>query len=311
MALVSKIRYRAFYFAVILRNRIWNLVKDIALLSYRHSYHAGNFADLLKHVIQVEILTYLALKDKPFDYIDTHAGAGLYRLNSTAAKKNAEYESGIGQFRPNDTQPIEALAPYLTQVDAHNPDGNLTLYPGSPAIAVGLMRSYDKAWLYELHPTDFDFLQQNIPGKRQIRARQEDGFLALPGLLPTQSRRAFVLIDPPYEIKTDYRRGFEAVKLAHKRMPNATYAIWYPVVDRSRIQDLHRRFKHCGIRNISVFELGVRKDEEGFGMTSSGMIVVNPPWTLTDTMNKLLPQLAKRISEDGELHWRSEQLVAE
>ncbi len=298
-------------FTVILGGQIENTVKDSTLLSYRHGFHAGNFADLLKHVIQVEILRYLALKDKPFDYIDTHAGAGIYRLTSTAARKNAEFETGIGLFRPHDEQPIDELTPYLAEIDKHNPGRSLTLYPGSPAIAAGLMRPYDKAWLFELHSTDADYLQQNLPNKRQIKIRQEDGYLALPGLLPTQSRRAFVLIDPPYEIKTDYRRVFETVKLAHKRMPNATFAVWYPVVDRRRIQDMHRHFKHCGIRNISVFELGIRKDEEGFGMTSSGMIVVNPPWTLMANMNSLLPKLAKRVSVDDELHWHSEQLVAE
>jgi 23S rRNA (adenine2030-N6)-methyltransferase len=281
------------------------------LLSYRHGFHAGNFADLLKHFTQVEILKYLTKKDKPFDYIDTHAGAGMYRLDSGMASKNAEFETGIGHFWDHRNTAPDELQDYLATVKQCNPSKSLTHYPGSPGIAEQFLRPFDKAWLYDLHTTDFNTLQQHFEKQRNVKARQEDGFQALLGLLPTQSRRALVLMDPPFEQKDDYRRIPETVKKAHKRMPTTVFAIWYPVVDRRRINDLHRNFKNSGIKNICVFELGIEADQYGHGMNASGMIVINPPWTLFSTMQATLPKLAKIVSKDSELHFRCEQLVGE
>jgi 23S rRNA (adenine2030-N6)-methyltransferase len=285
--------------------------EDPSVLSYRHGFHAGNFADLLKHFVQVEILNYLAQKEKPYDYIDTHAGAGMYRLDDTAAKKTLEYQTGIGHFRPQPTHTVAALEPYLSVVDQFNKPGQLKLYPGSPVIASSLMRPYDKAWLHELHSSDFQRLETQFSGQRAIKVRQQDGFQALSALLPTQSRRALVLIDPSYEVKEDYRRVVSAIKMAHKRMPTAIIALWYPVVDRRRVDDIHRHFKHSGIRNIDLFELGTQADSPGLGMTSSGMLVINPPWTLMKTMQTALPSLASIVSQDNQPHYRCDTLVPE
>ncbi|SDZ85448.1 23S rRNA (adenine(2030)-N(6))-methyltransferase RlmJ [Microbulbifer marinus] len=279
------------------------------MLSYRHGFHAGNFADVLKHLAQVEILLYLQLKDKPLDYIDTHAGAGLYRLRDGLAVKNCEYANGIGRLLPNGPD-LPALRPYLERVLAHNGDGRLQIYPGSPAIACGLLRPQDKAWLYELHPTDIEHLRRACAG-RNVYVRGEDGFKGLAALLPTQSRRALVLIDPPYELKHDYRRVVDALKLIHRKMPAATVALWYPVVERKRIDQLEQQIIASGIRCVEQFELGIRADTNGLGMTSSGMIVVNPPWTLRATMEGLLPPLARLFSEDGREHLRIQSLVGE
>jgi 23S rRNA (adenine2030-N6)-methyltransferase len=256
-------------------------------------------------------LEYLLKKDKPFDYIDTHAGAGVYKLASTMSSKNAEYKTGISHFWPNGNTHNSVIQKYIEAVASFNKTNELKFYPGSPAIANFFLRHIDKAWLYELHPADIELLEQQFGDKRRIKVRQEDGFNALPSLLPTQSRRAFILIDPPYELKGDYHRVIDSVKKSHKRMPGATFAIWYPVVDRKQIGELHRRLKHSGIKNIAVFELGIKADEDGRGMTSSGMIVINPPWTLFESMQQTLPVLAKTICKEGEGIFKCEQLVAE
>lgn len=279
------------------------------MFSYRHGFHAGNFADVLKHFVQVEILSHLMKKEAPFDYIDTHAGAGLYRLESDMAQKNQEYLTGIGKLFADNSLP--PLAPYLQLVSDLNPTGQLRFYPGSPMVAASLLRPQDKAWLFELHPSDAENLRQNFAGRRQCVVREEDGFKGLAALLPTRSRRALVLIDPPYEQKEDYQRVVSALELIHRKMATATVAIWYPVVDRRRIDAMTRKIAASGIRKIELFELGVRADSEGHGMTASGMIVVNPPWTLRAQMEQLLPQLAERLSLDGDAHFRCETLAGE
>lgn len=293
------------------------------MLSYRHAFHAGNFADLLKHIIQIEILQYLRLKEKPFEYIDTHAGAGCYALDASMALKNKEYLNGIGHFLDQHTpqgdehislnqtvmQPVCELIAQVKQ--CRERFNQAQLYPGSPVIAAQLLRPQDKAWLFELHSSDYRLLQQSIGRSRKIHMRQEDGFQGLLGLLPCQSRRAFVLIDPPYEIKDDYQKIVDYVVKAHRKMANAVVAIWYPVVERERIDRVKSAFIDSGIRSIQQFELGTRADTSGFGMTSAGMIVINPPWVLMDKMAELLPVLANAVSQDGDSHFICQQWVTE
>ena len=284
------------------------------MLSYRHAFHAGNFADLLKHLVQIEILNYLKKKDKPFDYIDTHAGAGVYALTDKMSEKNKEYLNGIGRFFDDSVGNITGIEPLLEQVDIcqqNHAKDDMFLYPGSPVIASQLIRKQDKAWLHELHPADFSALEQQFYRARNVYVRQIDGYQGLLALLPCQSRRAFVLIDPPYEMKDDYEKVVSVVCQAHRKMSNTLFAIWYPVVDRSRIETIESQFKESGIRNIARFELGVRADTDEWGMTSAGMIVINPPWTLFDQMQALLPQLAKAVSLDGGLHYQCDQWVPE
>jgi len=281
------------------------------LLSYRHGYHAGNYADLLKHFVQTEILQYMCKKDKPFDYIDTHAGAGMYRLDSGFSAKNSEYKNGISHYYPRSEDTPEELNNYVEQIASRNSANKLRYYPGSPCVAENFLRHGDKAWLFELHGADCEVLDRHFEKKRQVRVRQEDGFEALIGLLPCQSRRAFVLIDPPYEKKADYRLVVDTIIKAHQKMPSTTFALWYPVVQRERIQEIKKRLIRSKIRNIVQFELGVTADTEDYGMTSAGMIVINPPWTLTKAVESVLPSMAKKVSEDGEPHFIVEQWVAE
>lgn len=277
------------------------------MLSYRHAFHAGNFADVLKHLIQVEVLNYLKQKDRPFVYIDTHAGAGLYALNSAMAEKNAEYLNGIGKLWDNTWPELKDYLATVKQVAQKAPEANL--YPGSPAIAQALLREQDRAFCFDLHPSDFTLLAQNMDKDRRFHARKEDGFQALLKLLPPAEKRALVLMDPPYEIKSDYDTVLSVLTQAYKKFPSATYALWYPVVERARIDKLEQGFKDSGIKDVQLFELGLCTDTQARGMTSAGMILINPPWLLKPKMDALLPKLSALLSNQGV--WRSEVLVQE
>lgn len=278
------------------------------MLSYRHAFHAGNFADVLKHLVQVEVLQYLQQKDKPIIYIDTHAGAGMYSLTSEHSTKTAEHLSGISAIKSLDWP---ELTNYLTLINSINATHNQQmLYPGSPMIALQLLREQDKAALYELHPTDFKLLTENIPGDRRIKIYNDDGFKGLLSILPPTIKRGLILIDPPYEIKTDYQTVVSTLIKAYQKFATGTYALWYPVVERERINQIEEQLKNSGIRNIQLFELGLKPDTSERGMTSAGMIVINPPWTLANTLNTLLPKLAKHLGQ-GQGVWRSQVLVAE
>lgn len=278
------------------------------MLSYRHAFHAGNFADVLKHLVQVEILHYLQQKDKPFIYIDTHAGAGVYSLDSFESEKTAEHLNGISVI-----QHLEwtELARYLEQVQKVNQQQSTqTLYPGSPAIAQNMLREHDKAVMFELHPNDFKLLQNNMQDDARIKVHNQDGFNGLLAMLPPQIKRGLILIDPPYEIKTDYQTVVDTLIKAHKKFATGTYALWYPVVERERVNILEKQLKDSGIRNIQLFELGLKADTTARGMTSAGMIVINLPWTLANTLNGLLPKLAQHLGSHHGV-WRSLTLVEE
>ncbi|MAY00022.1 MAG: 23S rRNA (adenine(2030)-N(6))-methyltransferase RlmJ [Oceanospirillaceae bacterium] len=283
------------------------------MLSYRHAFHAGNFADVLKHLVQVEILNYLKQKDKPFAYIDTHAGAGIYSLSSEEAGKNEEFRTGISILKG---KPLAGTEDYLEVVAGCKPEWDKSavpaagLYPGSPRIAQQMLRAQDSAHLFELHPQDFRRLDAMVARDRRMHAHNSDGFSGLLGLLPVAERRALVLIDPPYEVKSDYDTLVETVKKAHRKFATGVYALWYPVVDRQRIDKMEKALINSGIPRIQLFELGVGEDTEGRGMTSSGMIVINPPFTLMGNMQKLLPQLTQRLAGDNGV-WRCEELVGE
>ncbi len=283
------------------------------MLSYRHAFHAGNFADVLKHLIQVDILSYLRQKDKPFVYIDTHSGAGLYSFNSEEAGKNAEYETGIARLKAS---PVKGCEDYLQVVAQVKPEYDRSsisadsLYPGSPRIAQIMLREQDRAVLFELHPQDHQRLDELTRRDRRITVSKSDGFKGLVAALPPKERRGLVLIDPPYEVKSDYDTVVSTLEKAHRRFATGIYALWYPVVDRARIEQMVRGLKKTGIPRIQLFELGLNADTEGRGMTSSGMIVINPPWTLKNKMDELLPQLAERLG-GGQGVWKSEELAGE
>ncbi len=280
------------------------------MLSYRHAFHAGNFADVLKHWVLVECLDYLKQKEKPFVYYDTHAGPGMYSLDSDFAQKNHEFENGITKIWADPELP-EALQPYCALIQTFNQNGALAQYPGSPGIAQALAREWDRLCLAELHPTEFNELSNRFAQDKRAEVWKEDGFNRTLKQLPPRERRGIVLIDPPYELKEDYQRVVEFLIAAHRKFAQGVYLLWYPVVERSRIDEIESALKHSGIRNIALFELGLESDTETRGMTSSGMIVINPPWTLKQRIDSALPFLAQKLGLKGEIIARSEVLVDE
>ncbi len=270
------------------------------MLSYRHAFHAGNHADVLKHLVLIEMLAYMNQKDKPWWYVDTHAGAGIYDLSGDYARKNAEYEGGIGRLWGRADLP-PALERLVDQVRRLNPDGQLRYYPGSPRLALEYARPSDKLWLFELHSTDQPLLRQALAhaGRRaQIEAR--DGFAGLTAVLPPQPRRGLILIDPSYELKEDYRHVVDALKDGLKRFATGTYAVWYPMLQRAEAKQLPDKLKRLPVTSWLHASLSVRApNPEGYGMHGSGMFIINPPWTLHDTLKETLPWLASVLGEDG------------
>ncbi len=262
------------------------------MLSYRHAFHAGNHADVLKHVILVQLLRHLNLKEKPYWFVDTHAGAGRYRLDSEPATKNAEFETGIGRLWGRDDLP-PAVADYVGLVRSMNPDGRLRHYPGSPWLARELMRPTDRLRLFELHPTDLRLLERAFAKDAgRVTIREADGFHALKSELPPPPRRGLVLIDPAYEDKRDYLRVIAAVKEGLGRFATGIYAIWYPMLPRADARQLPEKLRKLPVKWLDA-RLTVRSPSpDGFGMHGSGVFVINPPWTLAETLAGVLPRLS-------------------
>ncbi|EPU3935483.1 MULTISPECIES: 23S rRNA (adenine(2030)-N(6))-methyltransferase RlmJ [Morganella] len=271
------------------------------MLSYRHSFHAGNHADVLKHTVQSLIIESLKEKDKPFLYLDTHAGAGRYQLSGEHAERTGEYLEGIARIWAQESVP-EELKTYLEAVSALNPRGDLRFYPGSPLIAAHLLRDHDKLNISELHPSDFPLLRNEFSRDNRARVVREDGYQQLKSQLPPSSRRGFVLIDPPYELKSDYQAVVKGIQEGHRRFATGTYAVWYPVVLRQQIKRMVKDFQATGIRKILQIELAVRPDSDQRGMTASGMIVINPPWKLESQMKSVLPWLHNVLVPEGTGH---------
>jgi len=281
------------------------------MLSYRHAFHAGNHADVLKHTVLVQLTRYLGQKDKSFMVIDTHAGAGAYALDSGYAVKLAEYKEGIGRlWGHNDLPP--ALAEYVDLVRRMNPDRRLQAYPGSPFIALWTMREQDRLRLFELHSKDARLLQENFQDAgKQVIVESGDGFAGLKALLPPPSRRALVLIDPSYEDKQDYERVFHALKDSLTRFPGGTYALWYPQLTRLDAHELPQRLKRLPAKSWLHVALRVSTpSKDGFGMHGSGMFILNPPWTLHATLAGVMPFLAETLALDDGAGFTLEQQEA-
>ncbi|ALB56605.1 Protein involved in catabolism of external DNA [Cronobacter universalis NCTC 9529] len=280
------------------------------MLSYRHSFHAGNHADVLKHTVQSLIIESLKEKEKPFLYLDTHAGAGRYLLSGEHAERTGEYLEGIARIWQRDDLPAE-LEPYISAVSHFNRSGQLRYYPGSPLIARQLLRPQDSLQLTELHPSDFPLLRGEFQKDERARVERADGYQQLKSKLPPASRRGLILIDPPYEIKTDYQAVVQGINEGYKRFATGVYALWYPVVLRNQIKRMMNDLESIGIRRILQIELAVRPDSDQRGMTASGMIVINPPWKLEQQMATLLPWLHKALVPAGTGHTTLKWVVPE
>jgi 23S rRNA (adenine2030-N6)-methyltransferase len=263
------------------------------MLSYRHAFHAGNHADVLKHSTLVLTLDYLLRKEKPLAYIDTHAGAGAYRLQSAEARKTGEFEQGIARLWRCEGLPAP-LRGYIDSVAAFNGSGELVRYPGSPRFAAHWLRPQDRLWLHEMHPRDVELLRDLFRGDRRVRIDQADGFAALKAQLPPVSRRALVLIDPPYEIKEDYRRVLDSLREAHRRFATGTYLVWYPLLDQAEAKRLPAQLERLKLGPWLRAELQIAPDDRP-GLYGSGMFVINPPWPLADQLRETLPWLSERL----------------
>ena len=308
------------------------------MFSYRHAFHAGNHADVLKHTVLIATLDHLLEKEAALTVVDTHAGAGLYRLDGDYAGTSGEAAEGILRLlapakaapapvpgaapaRKTPKKPAaeaqaplaDALARYLEVVRDFNPNGGARVYPGSPFIVHHLLREHDKLKLFELHPTDARTLDANIAqleAGRQIAVLRDDGFGSATKFLPPPSRRALVLCDPSYEIKSDYARVLDFVAEALKRFATGTYAVWYPIIPRPEAHDLPRRLKTMATKagkswlhaTLTVKSSKITTDAAGAthrpGLPASGMFLINPPYTLKPLLAAALPQMAERLAQD-------------
>ncbi len=274
------------------------------MLSYRHAFHAGNHADVLKHFVLVQLLRYLNQKDKPYWLVDTHAGAGCYALDKGYATQNAEHADGIDRLWARDDLPAP-LADYVAVVNSFNTDGKLRRYPGSPYVAMRLLRAQDRLRLFELHGTDNKLLRENFAhdfpdDERRVAIGQADGFLELKAVLPPPPRRGLTLIDPAFEDKRDYLRTVMTVKEGLARFPTGMFAVWYPQLQRGDARELPEKLKKLADDWVNVALTVCAPAADGFGMHGSGMFVVNPPWTLAQTLRETLPALRDALARDGD-----------
>ncbi|WP_296071039.1 23S rRNA (adenine(2030)-N(6))-methyltransferase RlmJ [uncultured Agrobacterium sp.] len=268
-------------------------------MNYRHIYHAGNFADVLKHAVLARLVRYLQNKDKAFRVLDTHAGIGLYDLTSEEAQKTGEWQTGIGKLMEGDLPaPIaELLEPYLAAVKELNPEGGVKFYPGSPKLARMLFRPQDRLSAMELHPDDSRALARLFEGDYQVRVTELDGWLSLGAHLPPKEKRGLVLVDPPFELENEYQRLADGLNRAHRRFSTGTYCLWYPLKKGAPIKDFHERLQSFKIPKMLCAELSVRSDRLD-GLSGSGLIIVNPPYTLKEELHVLLPYLKTALAQD-------------
>lgn len=281
-------------------------------MNYRHAYHAGNFADVLKHAVVALILGHLKSKDKPFCVIDTHAGSGHYDLNADQADRTGEWRSGIGRLWGQAGLPPE-LAAYLAAIRRLNRTGagSLRWYPGSPRLVRILMRPDDRLIATELHPAEAQALQREFAGDAQVVVKRMDGYQALKALLPPIERRGLVLVDPPYEETGEFERLVLGFKEAYRRWAQGIFALWYPIKDAGPIRIFHEAMIATGARRILVVELMLRPATDPACLNGAGLLLVNPPFTLADDLRRLVPYLAGTLGDEGQGAARIEQLVGE
>lgn len=278
------------------------------MLSYQHEYHAGNFADVHKHLCLRVLFESLLRKDKPFCYIDCHAGAGIYDLESARARMTSEFSNGIGSLwgQRQDTDGPPTLAAYLQAVAAVNQGNKLRHYPGSPALARQWLRPQDRMLLLELHPQAQLALKKNFQGDSRVGVHSRDCYEGLPALVPPPIRRGLVLLDPSYEVKDEYRQLVKLTTTAFRRWSTATYAIWYPLLEAARHLELLAALQRSGMPGILVTEMTVADPSQSAGMYGSGMAIVNAPWLTDKALGELLPAVAGLLAPGSgavEMRW--------
>lgn len=271
------------------------------MLSYRHGFHAGNHGDVLKHWVLVLCLDYLKQKDKPFFYIDTHSGSGSYSLKDAYARKTAEADDGIARLWDAPKLP-GILQPYLDQVRECN-KSKLVNYPGSPALAAAMLRKGDRLRLIEMHGSDLVALQKRFARDRRVKVLEGDGFVTVKGLVPPETRRGLVLMDPSYEIKSDYNQVLKAMNECLKRFVTGQYLVWYPLINSVSAQRFSEQLQKLPCENWLDVQLKVSRPPQGHGMYGSGMFVINPPWTLREQLEQGMPALTQLLAQDDGAEW--------
>ena len=264
-------------------------------MNYRHAFHAGNFADCVKHALLVWLLGAMARKPRPFFVLDTHAGAGEAVLDAGPAARTGEWRGGIGRLRDD---PPEVLAPYLDLVRpafAAVP----SRYPGSPRLIRALLRPGDRLAACELHPEDAAALRRAFRGDRQVQVHQRDGWEALGALLPPPERRGLILIDPPYEAADEFDRLTAALVAAHGRFPSGVFAAWYPIKHRAPVRRFLTAMQESGLRDIVAAELWLRAPLDPARLNGCGLLVVNPPYRFAEEVAPILDALLDRLGERG------------
>jgi 23S rRNA (adenine2030-N6)-methyltransferase len=282
-------------------------------MNYRHAFHAGNFADVVKHAILCRVLAHLQRKPTPFRVLDSHAGIGLYDLQGSEAERTGEWRDGIGRLiEAPPTGPLGAfLAPYLDRVRALNPEGGARVYPGSPVLIAEHTRRADQGLACELHPEDHARLAEVLAGRRGMRVYALDGYMALKSFLPFPERRGAVIIDPPFEAVDEFDRLGDGLLAALERAATLTYLAWYPLKDEQAVDRFHRRLATSGIRKILVVETATAALGALPGLNAAGLVLINPPWPLADELAEALPALARLLARGPGAGARVDWLVGE
>ena len=269
------------------------------MLAYRHHFHAGSFADVFKHAALVRLLIALAAKDRPFCYLDTHAGVGRYDLTHPWAQKNAEFRDGIARLWDRRDLP-DLLAPYLAAVRAENPDGKLRFYPGSPRVARRFLRPGDRMVLSELNKTDVAALGESFARDRQVVVHLMDGYQSLKAHLPPKERRGLVLVDSSFDRAGEFKRVAGALAAAHERWATGVFAIWYPLMEPTAMRAFERDVVATGVRKILQLELAVHPEPWTASLRGCGMLLVNPPFRFDAEAKPILDWLWRALAPAGE-----------
>ncbi|WP_263143808.1 23S rRNA (adenine(2030)-N(6))-methyltransferase RlmJ [Pseudomonas sp. RIT-PI-AD] len=278
-------------------------------MNYRHAFHAGNHADVLKHLTLARLIALLSRKEAAFAYVDSHAGIGLYDLRGDQASRTGEWQAGIGRLWDAPDAPA-ALADYRGAILALNPRGELRYYPGSPELARHLSREQDRLHLNEKHPEDGRLLKENMAGDRRVAVHLGEGWHVPRALLPTREKRVILLIDPPYEQSDELQRGARALQEAIGRMRQAVVALWYPIKDERQLKRFYRDLQNSGAPKLLRVELLVHPADEAQRLNGSGLAIANPPWGLEEELRTLLPWLAEHLAQ-SQGGWRLDWLIEE
>ncbi|TBU99298.1 23S rRNA (adenine(2030)-N(6))-methyltransferase RlmJ [Stutzerimonas kirkiae] len=278
-------------------------------MNYRHAFHAGNHADVFKHLVLTRLFAMLARKDAPYAYLDSHAGIGLYDLAGDQASRTGEWSQGIGRLWQAEGMPA-VFADYLGVIRQLNADGALRYYPGSPELARQLSRPQDRLHLNEKHPEDGQLLKDNMAGDRRVAVHRGEGWHVPRALLPTREKRVLMLIDPPFEQADELSRCVTALQEAIGRMRQAIVVIWYPIKDERQLKRFYQDLARSGAPKLLRAELYVHPTDDASRLSGSGLAISNPPWGLEDTLREVLPWLAEHLAQ-SQGGWRLDWLIGE